>query len=101
MDGLKLTLQQSGRFTIQLRYYNGWTHDHYISNLCVFASDGTIRFYCINCPGTVHDSQVGELSGMFQKFKIGFDKFSATLTVDSACSSVRYPFLIKSSESAL
>ena len=101
MDGLKLTLQQSGRFTIQLRYYNGWTHDHYISNLFVFAPDGTIRFYCINCPRSVHDSQVGELSGMFQKLQSVFDKFSATLTVDSVFSSSRYPFLIKSSESAL
>ena len=38
---------------------------------------------------------------MFQKLQSVFDKFSATLTVDSAFSSSRYPFLIKSSESAL
>ena len=38
---------------------------------------------------------------MFQKLQSVFDKFSATLTVDSAFSSSRYPFLIKSSESSL
>ena len=79
IDGLKLTLQQSGRFTIQLRYYNGWTHDHYISNLFVFDPGGTICFYCVNCPGSIHDSQVGELSGMFQKLNYVFDKSSTTL----------------------
>ena len=67
MDVLKLILQQSGKFTIQLRYYNGWTHDHYIFNMFVFAPDDTVRFYCISCPEAIHDSQVGELSGMFQK----------------------------------
>ena len=45
MDELKKLLQQSGRFTLQLRYYNGWIHDHYVTNLFVFAPDGTIRFF--------------------------------------------------------
>ena len=67
----------------------------------MFAPDGTIRSYCIKCPGPVHDSQVGKLSGMFQKLQSVFDKFSATLTIDSDFSSSRYLFLIKSSESAL
>ena len=67
----------------------------------VFASDGTIRFYCINCSGSIHDFQVRELNGIFQILRMFFDKFSATLIVDSAFSSSRYPFLIKSSESSL
>ena len=100
MDGLKILLQQSTKFSIQLRFYNGWTHDHYVTNLFVFAPDGTIRFFCINCPGAVHDSQVGELSGLFQKLKTIYEKINATITVDSAFSSARYPFFIKSSESS-
>ena len=67
----------------------------------VFAFDGTIRFYCINYSGSIHDFQVRELNGIFQILRMFFDKFSATLIVDSAFSSSRYPFLIKSSESAL
>ena len=47
LEGLQVTLQHSGRFTIQLRYYNGWTHDHYNSNIFVVAPDGTIRFFVL------------------------------------------------------
>ena len=38
MDGLKLTLQQSGDALIQERYYNGWTHDHYVSSVLCYIS---------------------------------------------------------------
>jgi hypothetical protein len=31
MDGLKLYLQLVGSADIQERYYNGWTHDHYMT----------------------------------------------------------------------
>ena len=47
LEGLQVTLQQSGRCTIQLRYYNGWTHDHYNSNMFVVAPDSTIRFFVL------------------------------------------------------
>ena len=42
MDGLKLTLEQSGDALIQERYYNGWTHDHYVTPVLCFCPDGTI-----------------------------------------------------------
>ena len=47
MDILKILLQQTTKISIQLRFYNGWTHDHYITNLFVFAPDGTIRFFVL------------------------------------------------------
>ena len=50
MDGLKLLLQQSGDVYIQKRFYNGWTHDHYISCVFVFAPDGTIAICAYNLP---------------------------------------------------
>jgi hypothetical protein len=47
MDGLKLLLQQAGkqegRPDVQNYFYNGWTHDHYVSNLFLFSPDGKIR----------------------------------------------------------
>ena len=55
MDELKKLLQQSGRFTLQLRYYNGWIHDHYVTNL-FFCSRWTNSFFFINCLGAIHDS---------------------------------------------
>eukprot|EP00957_Ditylum_brightwellii_P042054 3185284-Ditylum_brightwellii.AAC.1 len=33
MDGLELYLEQSGNHAIQNTFYNGWKHDHYISNI--------------------------------------------------------------------
>ncbi len=58
MDGLKLYLQQSGNAKIQARFYNGWTHGHYVTLVFVFRPDGTIPIAFFNVPGSVHDSQV-------------------------------------------
>lgn len=40
MDGLKLRLEKAGDEGTQNNFYNGWTHDHYISNLFLFFPDG-------------------------------------------------------------
>eukprot|EP00957_Ditylum_brightwellii_P164756 12544082-Ditylum_brightwellii.AAC.1 len=32
MDGVKLYLQQAGDAKIQEHLYNGWKHDHYVTN---------------------------------------------------------------------
>ncbi len=58
MVGLKLYIERPLDETIQFQYYNGWTHDHYITNVFVFTPDGTIPmayFYLLEC---IHDSQV-------------------------------------------
>ena len=39
-------------------YYNGWTHDHYVKALIVFAADGTIAHVAYNNPGSWHDAKV-------------------------------------------
>ena len=36
VDGLKLYLQQSGDSVIQSHFYNGWKHNHFVTN--IFAS---------------------------------------------------------------
>ena len=42
MDGLKLfVLQASCDDATQNRFYNGWTHDHYVTNVFYFVPDGT------------------------------------------------------------
>eukprot|EP00171_Calliarthron_tuberculosum_P005037 IDg5037t1 len=56
-DGLKLHLKQSGDCVIQNMFYNGWTLIHYVSNVFVFAPNGTIIACAINAPGSMHDSQ--------------------------------------------
>jgi hypothetical protein len=42
MDGLKLYLQRAENTEIQERFYNGWTHDHYVTSVFCFCPDGTI-----------------------------------------------------------
>jgi hypothetical protein len=58
MDGLKLYLQQSGNTEIQTRFYNGWTHGHYVTSVFVFCPNGTIPIAFFNVPESVHNSQL-------------------------------------------
>ncbi len=69
MDGLKLYLQQAGSGEIQERFYNGWTHDHYVTSVFCFCPDGTIPIALFNVPGSVHDNQVAELGKIYQKLE--------------------------------
>ena len=48
MDGLKLYLQAAGNSDIQVRCYNGWTHDHYVTSVFCFCPDGTIPFFLMS-----------------------------------------------------
>jgi hypothetical protein len=65
MDGLKLLLDQSGDVKIQEWFYNGWTHDHYVTNLFLFSPDSTRICHCfLNAPGTMHDSTMAQWSGI-------------------------------------
>ena len=56
VDGLKLYLQQAGDSVIQSRFYNGWKHDHFVTNIFAFAPNGSIIACTLNAPGTWHDS---------------------------------------------
>lgn len=63
-DGLNLRLEQSGDCVIQNMFYNGWTHDHYVGNVFVFAPNGVI----ICCaPGAMHDSTIAEWGKVYAK----------------------------------
>ena len=56
VDDLKLYLQQAGNSVIQSRFYNGWKHDHFVTNIFAFAPNGSIIACTLNAPGTWHDS---------------------------------------------
>jgi hypothetical protein len=73
MDGLKLTVEQAPDTLVQGRFYNGWTHGHYISSVIVFCPDGTI--VCYNAPGGMHDSSVAEAGKVYEKLVNVFDSF--------------------------
>jgi hypothetical protein len=98
MDGLKLTLEQSGDAIIQERFYNGWTHDHYVSSVLCFCPDGTIPIAYINVPGSVHDSQIADYGNIYDKLECVYERDGAQCTVDSAFGNVTREYLIKSSQ---
>ena len=82
MDGVKLLLEQSGDALIQEQYYNGWTHDHYVTSVLCFCPDGTIPIAFVNVPGTVHDSQVAEYGHIYDKLEFVHERDDGKCTVD-------------------
>ena len=46
IDSLKLPVEESLDQDIENAMYNGWLHDHYISNILVFSPDGA-HFFCL------------------------------------------------------
>jgi hypothetical protein len=99
MDDLKLTLEQSGDALIQERFYNGWTHDHYVSSVLCFCPDGTIPIAYINIQeGAVHDSQIANYGNIHDKLEAVYRLDGGQCTIDSAFGNIRREFLIKSSQ---
>jgi hypothetical protein len=69
-EGLKFCLQQSGNADIQEHYYNGWTHDYYVTSVFCFCPDGTIPIAFFNVTGSVHESQVADLGNIHGKLVV-------------------------------
>ena len=67
MDGLKLTLEKSPNKEIQSCFYNGSTHNHYITNVFVFFPYGTIGAISISGPKCIHDSTMCKMGRMYTK----------------------------------
>ena len=97
-DGMKIPLEASGNKIIQERFYNGWKHGHFVSNVFVFAPDGTIPIMSINAPGSMHDSKVATYGKVYKKLGKLWVKYGVKTVVDSAFGSnlKDYPYLIKS-----
>ncbi len=96
MDGLKLYLQTAGNTNIQERFYNGWTHDHYVKSIFCFWPDGTIPISFFNVPGSVHDSQVAEFGNIYNKLEEVYHLYGAKCCVDLAFGHVMRGYLYKS-----
>ena len=71
IDGVKFDVCKPGTNEKQSVFYNGWTHGHYISNVFVFAPNGTIVAMVINAPGALHDSTLMEMGKLYDKMEYG------------------------------
>ena len=86
MDGLKLTIEQAPHVLVQGRFYNGWTHGHYIGAVILFCPDGTISIVCYNAPGSMHDSSIADTGCIYTKLEHVYRSVGGMCTVDSAFS---------------
>ena len=96
MDGLKLYLQLVGHADIQEWFYNGWTHNHYVTSVFCFCPDGTIPTAFFIVPGSVHDSQVAEYGNIYNKLERVFLSTGAKCCVEYVFDHVLREFLYKS-----
>ena len=101
MDGLKLLLEQAPDCVIQNNFYNGWTHDHYVTSVFVFCPDGTIPIETYNVPGCIHDSMIADWGEIYEKMSTVYERTGGQVTVDSAFCRANNEFLIKSSQANL
>ena len=98
VDGLKLYLQQAGDSVIQSRFYNGWKHDHYVTNIFAFALNGSIIACTLSAPGTWHDSTLAHWGSMYSKLQKCWEDHCGKVMMDSAFASNMYKFIIQSSQ---
>ena len=52
VDGLKIPTGESGDAVWENAMYNGWTRDHYVSNVFAYAPNGDFIFAAVNFPGS-------------------------------------------------
>ena len=98
VDGLKLYLQQAGDSVIQSRFYNGWKHNHFVTNLFAFAPNGSIIACTLNAPGTWLDSTLAHWGSMYSKLQKCWEDHCGKVLMDSAFASNMYDFIIQSSQ---
>jgi hypothetical protein len=101
IDGITLMLECAAEENEQNRSYNRLTCDHYIGAVLVFCPDGMIPMCFYNVPGTVHDSNIALMGGIYAKLEAVNNLTGARCTVDSAFARNTYPFLIKSCKPTL
>ena len=98
VDGLKLNLQQAGNSIIQSHFYNGWKHDHFLTNIFAFAPNGSIIACTLNAPGTWHNSTLAHWGSMYLKLQKCWEDHHGKVLMDSAFASNMYEFIIQSSQ---
>jgi hypothetical protein len=98
VDGLKISIRAAGQQHVQRRFYSGWQKDHCISNVFVFATDGTIIAATLNMRGCCHDSMVAKYGYIYGKIEEVNARVpdGAVCVTDSAFSSIGRPYVLKS-----
>lgn len=97
---MKIAFEACEGLTDQGKFYNGWLHGHFITNLFVFGADGRILNAIINVPGSVHDSTLAVWGGTYRKLQEIYERTGGICCVDSAFAAYNSPYLIRSAQDA-
>ena len=97
-DGLKLYFESCKEVEVQGMYFNGWQHDHFVSNLLVFSVCGRIISCVVNVPGSIHDSTMAIWGGVYDALYGVYQRTGGKCCVDSAFASNNNDYLIRSAE---
>jgi hypothetical protein len=78
---------ESNVLTIKLinktgKFYTGWTHGHYVTNLLGFGPGEMIIFGVINAPGSIDDSSLASFFGIYEKLQAVYDKTGSKVIMD-------------------
>ena len=95
MDGLNFSLVHwAGNETQQNNFYNGWTHEHYVTNL-FFSPDGKIRCSYFNGPGVLHNSTMAIWSSIYDLMEMVYRDTGKKVVVNSAFASKKSNAMLK------
>jgi hypothetical protein len=100
-DGLKIYIQNPGNANVQNMFYNGWTHDTYVTNVLVFCPRGTVIAASYNHPGSMHDSEIAHWGDIYTKLDDQYERTGGKCVVDSAFCGVGRESVIKSVQDCL
>ena len=90
-------VQKPSHESIQNRFYNGWTHGHYVNCLFIFALDGRIRTTVYKVPGTFHDSAMANY-GVYATMESIYERTGGKVVVDLTFRLSGYDSIIMSSQ---
>jgi hypothetical protein len=101
LDGCKMTIGKPTNSYLQNMFYNGWKSDHFVSNIFLFAPDGSIPLCALNAPGNMHDSAVARMGKIYEKLEKLYEEKHVKTVVDSAFPVAGAGYFIRSAQFCL
>ena len=77
-------LESTSDESTQSMFYNGYKCDHFITNLFLFTPDGKIAASYFNAPGSIHDSTMAKMLGIYKKIDCVYQETGGRVVADSA-----------------
>jgi DDE superfamily endonuclease len=83
-DGIELYFQKAGDYNIQGEFYSGKEKKHCVTNIFIFVPDGRMVFTILNAPGSIHESTLCDMNGLYDTLNDKFNRTNGRCAMDSA-----------------